>query len=164
MLCTPLSCFEFVVCFMIILCHASKLPKLVIEFCVTCLHVIYSKTAIPAVKRCSQVWQPYTKWLGWKVVKSRWRPSVMVGLSQIFQFRSWSICVLISASLGNSTKFTRIIIKIFCHRPTITAISWPPPGFHNFFILAILCRGCHTWPHPFLQLEWLFLSRHYFFL
>ena len=30
-------------------------------------------------------------------------------------------------------KFTYIVIKIFCHWPTITAISWLPPVFHNFF-------------------------------
>ena len=52
-----------------------------------------------------------------------------------------------------------LLLKFFCLRPTITAISWPPPGFHNFFTLAILCSyGCQTGPHLFLQFEGLFLS------
>ena len=35
----------------------------------------------------------------------------------------------------------RADLRIKKHRPTITVISWPPPGLHNFFTLAILCRA-----------------------
>jgi len=86
--------------------------------------------------------------------------AVMVGLWQKFSITTTQV------NLCPYPNFTRnqlkihliIVIKIFCHRLTITAISWPPPGFHNFFTLAILYRAAgldHTF---YLQLEWLDLS------
>jgi len=70
-------------------------------------------------------------------VKSRWQPRNGCdgrSMAKIFNNNS-----------SPYPSFTRnspeLLLLKFCHRPTITAISWPPPGFHNFFTLAILCTA-----------------------
>jgi len=79
-----------------------------------------------------------------KAVKSRWRPwNGCDGQCMVKNFNN-------SNSFFSHSSFTRNQHKIqlnYCYlifflykRSTITAISWLPPGFHNFFTLAILCR------------------------
>ena len=98
-------------------------------------------------KGCGQVWQPYTRWPGWKVMKSRWRPRNGCDDRSMAKFlnnnNSGEFCAdSYIMKLGWGHKWTWIVvIKIFCHRSTITAISWLPIGFHNFFTLAILYRA-----------------------
>jgi len=66
--------------------------------------------------------------------------AVMVGLWQNFIITIVSSSQLHKESAQNSPELV-VAIKSFCHTPTITAISWMPSGFHNFFTLAILCRA-----------------------
>ena len=48
-----------------------------------------------------------------------------------------------------------VVINRFCLRPTITAISWSPPRFHNFFTLAILHRTARLGRTLFYSLHYM---------
>jgi len=50
--------------------------------------------------------------------------------------------VLIPSEAGMRTQIDlNCVMKNFYHGVIITAISWPPPGFYNFFTLAIFCTA-----------------------
>ena len=97
--------------------------------------------------------------------KKRVRPS-LAALHKIARVKSCEIQVaakkwelyfnnnsgLIPASLGISTKFTWIDFISFCHRLTITTISWQPPGFHNLSPRQS-CVGLPDLAAPFLYLN-----------
>ena len=84
--------------------------------------------------------------------------AVMVVLWQKILIKTIQVnFVLIPSEVGMRTQNElNCFYYNFCHRPIITAISWLPPGFHNFFMLAILCRASRLGHTFFLQLEWLF--------
>ena len=83
---------------------------------------IYSKTAIQAVKKgCGQVWQPYTRWPGWKsceiqVAAKKWL---------------WWL----------------VYAKIFNNYNSDQFVSLSP--LPKLFLPGHLVYGCQTWLHPF---------------
>ena len=104
-----------------------------------------------AVKK---VW-PCSKWPVWKSCESQ-EMTVMVYVDGkiLITTIQVNLCCLI---LGISTKFTWIVVtKILPSTYTITAISWPPLWFHNFFSDWPFWIG----PHLFLQpgCFWVFVT------
>jgi len=89
-----------------------------------------------------------------KVMKYRWQPRNGCdcrSVKNLITTIQINFVLILSEAGMRQHKFTWIvIIKFFFHWPKITAISLPPPVFHNFFMLDILHRTA-----PFFT-AWLF--------
>ena len=84
-------------------------------------------------------------------VKKLWNPgggqemAVMVGLwKNFYNNNQFNLLPHLSFTRNQYKLMWIIAIEFFCHKPTITAISWPPPGFYNFFTLCKAARLGYT--------------------